>query len=473
MIRKIKRALSKSKAVRLIFISTLIANLSYADIKLPQLFSSNMVLQQQSEVNIWGKADRRAKVSLTTSWNKVKYNAQAGDDGAWRIKLRTPGAGGPYTITISDGKQMKLENVMIGEVWICSGQSNMEMKLRGNSSPILNADQIILNADNPLMRLYTVGRATSLTPLDDTDGKWQVATSETAREFSALAFQFGQILQKKLQVPVGLIVSSVGGTKIQTWMNAKSLAPYSEVKIPSTLAGLESPHKEPTALFNGMISPLVAYTAKGFLWYQGESNRDEPALYAKLFPVMVKDWRNLWGQGDLPFYYVQIAPLALNDEDRSGTKMREVQLNAMNVVPNSGMASAIDVGMENDIHPMDKTVLAERLSFWALAKTYGIKGIAYKGPAFQSLQINGDKAVVKFDSPHLTSYKKPLTTFEIAGSDRVFYPAEAEIKGGEITVKSSKVAKPVAVRYAFKEWVVGELYDNNGLPVSSFRTDEW
>jgi sialate O-acetylesterase len=137
------------------------------------------------------------------------------------------------------------------------------------------------------------------------------------------------------------------------------------------------------------------------------------------------------------------------------------------------MASAIDVGMENDIHPMDKTVLAERLSFWALAKTYGIKGIAYKGPAFQSLQINGDKAVVKFDSPHLTSYKKPLTTFEIAGSDRVFYPAEAEIKGGEITVKSSKVAKPVAVRYAFKEWVVGELYDNNGLPVSSFRTDEW
>lgn len=451
----------------------LTASFSYADINLSPLFGNNMVLQQQSDVNIWGKADRRAKVSLTTSWNKAKYHIRTGEDGAWRIKMKTPVAGGPYTITISDGKEMKLENVMIGEVWICSGQSNMEMKLRGNSSPILNADQIILNADNPLIRLYTVQRATSLVPLYDTEGKWEVSTSATAREFSALAFQFGQILQKKLQVPVGLIVSSVGGTRIQTWMNAKSLAPFPEVKIPLSLTGAESPHKEPTALFNGMISPLVGYTIRGFLWYQGESNRDEPKLYSKLFPVMVKDWRNLWGQGDLPFYYVQIAPLAMNDKERSGTKIREVQLNAMNVIPNSGMASAIDAGMEADIHPMDKTVLAERLSFWALAKAYGIKGIAFKGPAYQSLQINGDRAILKFDNPHLTSYKKPLTTFQIAGRDRVFHPAEAEIKGGEITVKSDKVAKPIAVRYAFKEWVVGELYDNNGLPASSFRTDDW
>ncbi|MDQ8005870.1 MAG: sialate O-acetylesterase [Pedobacter sp.] len=445
-----------------------------AEIKLPSIFSNNMVLQQQADVAIWGKANKDAKVYIVTSWDKKKYSTIAANNGNWKLKIATPTAGGPYEISISDGKELILKNVLIGEVWVCSGQSNMEMTLRGNSSPILNANQIILNAENPKIRLFTVKRASSLTAVEDTKSEWKETTSETAREFSALAFQYGQILQQKLKVPVGLILSSLGGTKIQSWMNAESLKPFPEVEIVKTLNGLASPHKEATVLYNGMIAPIAGYGIKGFLWYQGESNRHEPELYGKLFPAMVADWRKQWGLGEIPFYYVQIAPFGLDSEGRSGPKLREAQLNAMKLIPNSGMACAIDAGMEKDIHPMDKTILAQRLAYWALAKTYNIKGIGYNGPVYNSMKIEGNKAVLTFDNaPYLTSYKKDLTLFEVAGADKVFYPAEAKLSKNEVTVQSSKVQNPVAVRYAFKEWVMGELYNNDGLPASSFRTDNW
>lgn len=472
----LKNQISKAmKKLLFLFISILIfAPNVFCKITLPALFSDNMVLQQQSQVRIWGTAKPSSKVHIATTWDEETYVTNSDNSGNWSLEITTPKAGGPYDISIDDGERIMLRNVLIGEVWVCSGQSNMEMPLRGNSSPILNANEIILNADNPSLRLFNVKRATSSSPNSNCKGEWNESNSETAREFSAMAYQFGEILQKKLNVPVGLILSSVGGTMIQSWMSNDALSQFKEVEIPSNLEDLKSPHKEPTALFNGMIAPLTHIPIKGVIWCQGESNRHEPELYGDLFLAMVADWREKWGLGNFPFYYVQIAPYYSSDSTRSGVLVREAQLNAMKKIPNSGMASAIDVGMENDIHYMNKTIPAQRLAYWALAKTYDVKGIGYQGPIYSSMEIEDYKIILSFDNArYLTSYQKPLELFEIAGEDKVFYPAEASIDRGKVIVSSSNVPHPIAVRYAFKEWIKGELYNNDGLPASSFRTDNW
>ncbi len=463
-----------NKTILFLLVFVFSASVAFSKITMPSLFGDNMVLQQQSQVSVWGYSNPGAKVNLKSSWNKKDYQAFADKSGMWVIEISTPVAGGPYEIRMNDGEELILHNVLIGEVWICSGQSNMEMPLRGNSSPVLNANEIILNADNPSIRLFKVERATSLNPQSNCKGIWQECSSQTARDFSAIGYQFGEILQKKLKVPVGLIMSTVGGTMIETWMSSNSLRSFPEVKIPASPDTLKAPHKEPTALFNAMIAPLTKFTIKGVIWFQGESNRHEPLLYGKLFPVMVADWRNRWNIGDFPFYYVQIAPYGSTDKTRSGILLREAQLNAMNIIPNCGMASTIDVGMENDVHFMDKTTPARRLAYWALAKTYGINGIGFQGPVYKSMRIEENKAILSFDfAPYLTSFRKPLTLFEVAGEDKIFYPAKAVINAGQVIVQSEKVEHPVAVRYAFKEWVVGELFNNDGLPASSFRTDNW
>lgn len=230
-----------------------------------------------------------------------------------------------------------------------------------------------------------------------------------------------------------------------------------------------------TALFNGMVAPVLGFNVKGIIWYQGESNRHEPQLYGRLFPVMVADWRKQWGLGDIPFYYVQIAPFGSTDKTRSGPLLREAQLKGMDLIPNSGMASTMDVGMEKFIHYMNKTLPAQRLAYWALGKTYGIKGINYLAPTYKSMEVSGDKVTVTFNNaPYLSTYEKPsLTLFEVAGADKVFHPAKAIIKANQVVLQSDKVSAPIAVRYAFKEYVMAELYNNDGIPASSFRTDNW
>lgn len=297
------------KFIKLILL-IIISQTALGAVKLPALIGNNMILQQQSKPVIWGWATAHAPITIVTSWNKKVYTTVTNTKGEWKTNIVTPAAGGPYTITISgDNSKQVLTNILIGEVWFCSGQSNMEMQLKGNSSPILNANEIILNANNPQLRLFTFKTAYSLTPLNDVKGEWAESTSETARNFSAIAYQFGEMMQKKLHVPVGLIVSSVGGTMIESWMSKSSLANYPEVKVPEAFADtVKQPWKQPTALFNGMIAPAMNYGIKGMIWYQGESNRQEPQLYAKLFPVMVADWRKQWNQGNFPFYFVQTAP---------------------------------------------------------------------------------------------------------------------------------------------------------------------
>ncbi|MBC7744429.1 MAG: sialate O-acetylesterase [Flavobacterium sp.] len=446
----------------------------FASIKLPALVGNNMVLQQQAEVRIWGWAKAGSEISISPTWETKTYSANTAKDGTWQTIIKTPIAGGPYQIKLSGDGDLAINNILIGEVWLCSGQSNMEMPLRGNSSPILNANELILNADNKNIHLFKVKRATNLTPLKDVEGLWQECTSATAREFSAMGYQFGAVLQKKLNVPVGLIMSTVGGTKIETWMSNSSLEAFPEVKIPITFESSKYPHKEPTSLFNAMIAPLTNYGIKGVIWMQGESNRSEPELYGKLFPIMVAEWRKEWNQGDFAFYYAQIAPCGSSSQNLGGAKLREAQMKAMDVIPNSGMACLLDVGMERDIHFMDKTTPAHRLAYWALAKTYGIDGIGYQGPSYNSMKIDGNKAIITFDNAtYLTTYKKPLTLFEVAGADKVFYPADAQIENNIATVSSDKVQNPVAVRYAFKEWALGQLFNHDGLPASSFRTDDW
>lgn len=458
----------------LFLIIALFALNASAEIKLPALVGDHMVLQQKARVNFWGTASANSNVTVTTSWDKKSYQTEAEKNGQWKLDVQTPSAGGPYSIQISDGGSITLNDVLIGEVWICSGQSNMEMALRGNSSPVLNASQIILNADNDNIRLFKVKTASSLSPLADVEGEWNPSTSASARDFSAIGWQFADVLQKKLHVPVGMIMSTVGGTMIEAWMSHGSLAAFPQVKIPATLTNNPKPYREPTALYNGMIAPLRNYAIKGVIWMQGESNRQEPELYEQLFPVMVKDWRTQFNQGEFPFYYAQIAPFGSSDTTRSGARLREAQLNDMSKTPNSGMACLLDVGMEHDIHFMNKTIPAQRLAYWALAKTYNIAGIGYQGPMYKSMKIEGNKAVLSFEfAPYLTSYRKPLTLFEVAGEDHIFHPATAEINKNTVTVTSNEVQKPVAVRYAFKEFVVGELFNNDGLPASSFRTDNW
>ncbi len=447
-----------------------------AKVRLPALVGPNMVIQQQTTVNLWGWAQAGKLIRVTTSWDKKTYSVKADAAGNWQVNVTTPIAGGPYTLVFNDGDEVRIDNVLVGEVWVCSGQSNMQMPLKGfNSQPVLNSNELVVNSENPALRLFEVTRATSLTPTVDCKGEWKEAAPATVREFSAVAYQFGQLLQQRLKVPVGIILSSVGGTRIQCWMSNASLRAFPDVSVPASLDTVRIPHREATTLYNGMIAPLIRYGVRGFTWYQGESNSHEPVLYEKLFPAMVNDWRQQWQRGELPFYYVQIAPYAADDRTRNGKRLREAQLKSMAVIPNTGMVSLIDVGMEKSIHPMDKTTPARRLAYWALAKTYGIGGITYCGPVFKSMTIKDQVATLSFDHADygLTSFGKPLTLFEVAGDDKVFYPATASIKRGTVEVKSEQVAVPVAVRYGYKEFVVGDLFNNDGLPASSFRTDDW
>ena len=463
-----------------VLISFLLCRISAdAGLRLPALIGNHMVLQQQSVPLVWGMAGAGTTVLITTSWNKKVYRLKTNQQGEWRGGITTPAAGGPYEMVFSQGADKQVvRNVMIGEVWLCSGQSNMEMPMRGfKNQPVLNSNDILLEAQDTMLRMFKVASANAATPQADCKGSWQLSSPETAREFSAVAYQFGRMLQDRLKVPVGLILSCVGGTMIESWMSRPCLARFPDARWPPEADTVRQPYKAGSALFNGMIAPLVGYGIKGFVWYQGESNRHEPQIYERLFPAMVADWRQRWNSGYiLPFYYAQIAPYNSKDAGRSGPRLREAQLHDQDMIPDAGMAVTMDLGLENYIHFTNKTAVSKRLLYWALGGTYHQAGIAYKSPVYKSMRIERDSAILSFDKADngLTSYAKDMFNFEIAGEDQVFHPAKAFINGNAtITVTSNVVTVPVAVRYGFKEWVVGDLYSTEGLPVSSFRTDKW
>lgn len=450
----------------------LLAEGTQAKITIPSFFSNGMVLQQQSMVAIWGSSDKQQqKVAVKTSWNNRKYTTRTDELGNWKVKVETPVYGGPYVVEISDGEVVCIENVLIGEVWLCSGQSNMDMRVSGRyGDPVLGSLDAIVTSENPEIRMFMVGSKMTSAPLTDCEGIWQEASSETVPDFSAAGYFFARKLNEVLRIPVGIIHASYGGSRVEAWMSKEAIEPYRD---------LEDVHNA-SILYNGMLSPVVGYGIRGCLWYQGEANVDAPDLYTQLFPSLVNDWRKKWGMGEFPFYYAQIAPFNYNKGEGKGKNsayLREAQTACLKLIPSSGMIILTDIGDARTIHPMEKEAVGNRFAYMALGRTYGKKGFPTTGPLYKSMQTEGNKITLSFDEmgKGLTTYRQQLTGFEVAGEDKVFHPANARFgkDAQTVIVSSPEVEQPVAVRYAFKDYIKGTLYNMSGLPASSFRTDNW
>jgi sialate O-acetylesterase len=637
-----------------------LAPLAFSQVTLPAVIGSHMVLQQKSDAPLWGWAKPGEKIVIKTSWNGQSVSATTGTDGKWAAKVKTPDAGGPYSIEISGKNKVLLEDILIGEVWLCSGQSNMEMPIKGWGK-ITGADEAVAAANNPTMRLFTVKKATSFMPVDTCSGEWVVCTPESVKSFSATGYFFGLELLKKLNIPVGLIHSSWGGTAAEAWTSSEYISKipkfatspgicdpekfyqtaidtynkeqqkwvnsigflvpdqgpewtgsanagdgWADVKVPSewsatpigsyngmveyrlvfsvpkgwlkkamvielgpidemdvtwlngkligkhlnpgdwatprvyeipagllkqsdnilalrvanttglggingkdasvriklakskskfqSLAGTWKARKAesfaklppmpdcvncnypntPTMLYNGMIKPLVPFAIKGAIWYQGESNRYDGLLYRKIFTGMIENWRHDWGQGDFPFYFVQIAPYNYTDRFSTGL-LREAQEFATKKLQNTGMVVTMDIGDVKDIHPGNKSDVGKRLAGWALAKDYGLINTAHYGPVYRSMQQEGNRIRIQFDyaSGGLTSFGNDLKHFQIAGSDGIFKPATAVIEDRTVVVSSPEVNSPVAVRFGWNSTDVTNLFNILGLPAAPFRTDTW
>lgn len=467
----------------IILFQMITAQTSNAAIKLPAIVSSNMVLQRNTTIEIWGWAATNEKIEIEASWLEKSETVKADKAGNWRLEIKTTNSKDPQRITLNSKKShIVLENILFGEVWLCSGQSNMEQPVKGfNGQPTFGAMQAIVNSHNSNLRLFTVAHKGATSPQNELQKYtgWQEATPRTVPGFSAVAYFFGQQLQKTLGVPVGLIHTSWGASTVEAWMSIEALKPYQKVN-PEKVANAKKPNKTPTLLFNAMLHPLVKYKIKGVIWYQGEANRFAADAYKKLFPAMVKDWRAHFKIGDFPFYYVQIAPFGYGRNKPlknrvNSAYLREAQLQCLDVIPNSGIAITMDIGNEMAIHPPKKKEVADRLLYNALNQTYGFKAIDCCSPRYSSFKVEKSSIQLSFNNVQTGLYAfHKLAGFEIAGADKVFYPADAKIVNRKkVVVKSDKVPKPIAVRYAWTNWIKGTLFDANLLPSSSFRTDNW
>jgi sialate O-acetylesterase len=430
-----------------------------------------MVLQQRSTVKLWGWCDASEKIFIKPSWSLVTDSVVGTGDGHWVLAVPTPAAGGPYTIEIKGSNTITLKNVLIGEVWVCSGQSNMEM-CETWGLPDVKAD--LPNCANDQIRFFHVPRTTAKTVQDDCPGRWAVCDSDELKTFSAVGYYFGKSLNKALGVPVGLIEAAWGGTPAEVWTPEELVNDDPALKAANAKIAPAPgwPHL-PGYCYNGMIAPLTSFSIAGALWYQGESNVVASDTYAKLLQVMIGAWRKVWNT-NFPFYYVQIAPFAYGTKDQ-GAWLREQEA-AVQSFRGTGMVVISDItGDTTDIHPKDKHDVGIRLANWALAETYHQPGLYYKNPQYESMETKGDRLVVRFeDAPNgLMAKGAAVKTLMVAGDDQVFYPAEGKIEGDNLEVWSREVKKPVAVRYQFSNAGIGNLFSKEGLPVEPFRTDTW
>ena len=459
--------MSRSIIIMLLFM--LISSPLFAYVKLPTVLADNMVLQQNMKIKFWGWAEPGEQITVSGDWLQSPQKTITDQNGNWQILLKTEIAGGPHSITIKGTNTIELKNILFGEVWVCSGQSNMEWPL----SEVDNAEQEIADANYAKIRLFNIKNTISDSLLKDCEPSlvWSECNSATVNNFSAVAYFFARELCKELNVPIGLIGTNWGGTPVQAWTKMEIMesdeAYKSMINVPVNWA-----HHQPACLYNGMIHPIINYGIKGAIWYQGESNRNEPEIYEKLFPAMIKNWRDVWNQGDFPFYYVQIAPYNY-DETLTGALLREAQFRSMKT-PHTGMAVTMDIGNVDDIHPTNKQDVGKRLSLWALANTYNKKTV-FSGPMYKSMKIEGDKIRLNFDyiGKGLKAKDVELDHFEISANDREFKIAKAVIDGENVIVQSSEIKQPVAVRYAFTNTAEASLFNNADLPASSFRTDDW
>lgn len=439
---------------------------SHASISLPEIFSDNMVLQQKSDVILWGWAKTGEKVVIKADWMDSEITTNGSVQGTWRMTIKTPVAGGPYNISIKGQNEIVLKNVLIGEVWLCSGQSNMEM----SAQSIYNSEEEIRSADYPEIRFFTVGTSTSLYPQEHLSGTWKICTPETMKPFSAIGYFFARKLHKELGVPVGIINSSWGGTPAESWMPEEAV---NEDDYLREAAALQKPVPwgpvETARIYNAMISPLIPFRVNGVLWYQGEANTVNGYAYKEMLSGLINSWRSRWGY-EFPFYFAQIAPYKYGKK-YEGVIVRDAQRRALEV-PNTGMAVLSDICDTLDIHPKNKQDAALRLANLALSRTYKKAIPQDSGPVYEKISIEKNKAVISFGySEGLHSTGEKLTCFEIAGEDRIFYPAEAKIKDGTVIVQSKKVKEPVAVRFAWSNTAVPNLVNGAGLPASCFTAE--
>lgn len=457
-----------------------------AEVRLPAAMASNMVLQQQTEANLWGWAKPNSTVKITTSWNNSSYSTQVKDNGKWITKVATPVAGGPYTITIKDTESsVTLENVLIGEVWVCSGQSNMRMVLRGNvGQPIKGSLENIYGADKykDRIRFLDMDLVGSTEPQDDLpNGRWLVCNPSNAYSFSATPYFFAKHLTDMLGVPVGIISNSWGGSMIESWIDEPTARSIEGLDVDNINKGKTVASHRRHEILNHMVLPVVNYTAKGFIWSQGESNRFTPELYGREFKAMVALWRKLWGNEHMPFYYAQLAPYAYeNKDDIERPIFVEQQLRSLDDVPNSGIIPTSDIGNEACIHPQDKDVSGFRFAIMALKNCYGFAAdvnVPSSGPKVVSIDFQDKVVTVKFDVGNglFAEYGNPKG-FMLSGADKKFYPAQAVIKNNPTRVELTcdQVTSPVAVRYGFKNFdSEANLTDAYFLPAFPFRSDDW
>jgi sialate O-acetylesterase len=486
-----------------------------AEVRLSPLFNDHMVLQQGTPVPVWGTADAGEQVTVTVG--DARATATAGPDGKWTAKVGPLAAGGPVEVAISGKNTIRIQDVLVGEVWVCSGQSNMEWTVNASAS----AEQERAAANYPAVRMFTVKKAVTGKPAVTMEGSWAVCSPQTVGNFSAVGYFYGRELHKSLNVPVGLIHTSWGGTPAESWAERSALEADSDLRpilerwdqqfakymqeLPQqanaalekwkpeaekadaagrTLPPLNLPDPRsnpwrPAGLYNAMITPLLPYGIKGAIWYQGESNAGRAYQYRKLLPAMIGTWRRAWGQGDFPFYIVSLAnftPVKPEPGDSDWAELREAQtMTAMNV-PNCGQSITIDIGDDKDIHPKNKQEVGRRLALVAMAKTYQ-KDVAFSGPEYDSMKVEDDSVRLTFKHGKGLQAKgadaPAVKGFAIAGDDRKWYWADARIDGDTVVVRSDKVSRPAAVRYAWANNPVCNLYNQAGLPAVPFRTDDW
>lgn len=459
-------------------------------LRLASVLNSNMVIQQSKPFTVWGFAAPASIVTVQTSW-KEKVKVKVNTDGTWKGSIRVPavkrGDYTAHTITVVNLSQTKvLTNILIGEVWLCSGQSNMDMSMQP-VQPWHNgvSDHVneIAKADYPNIRLFKVKKETAVSLSDTLSGEWLPCNPVNVAAFSGVAYYFGRKLFNELNIPIGLVQAAYGGASCQAFMKKEVLEADTLLKKRYLDPYYESPEAKkielrPTLIYNAMIHPLINLSIKGVLWYQGESNAGEIKLYPILNAALIKSWRNDFNQPDLPFFYVQMTPYnwkntnpALNNYAR----FREAQASILSLIHNTGMVCTMDVGEPDNIHPVNKRPVGERLAALALNKSYGVKTIICNGPAFDAMTVDGDKIKIKFKYADglITNNDLPPLHFFIAGPDKVFKQAQAEIKGNEVWLYSKEISKPSAVRYAFTNDCISNLLNKHGFPALPFRTDNW
>ncbi|MGQ9455092.1 MAG: sialate O-acetylesterase [Armatimonadota bacterium] len=457
----------------MILIALALAVPAGAVVKPNGLFTDNAVLQQGTSIPVWGSADDGERVTVSFAGQTVSTIAR---NCRWMVRLKPLKAGGPYTMTISglNNTTIELKNIMVGEVWIASGQSNMQWPL----AQTLDAERTISSANDPLLRLYTVPHVPAAKPATDVSAGWVECTPETVKNFSAVAYYFARSLRQALNVPVGIIHTSWGGTRVEAWTSLPAL--QSDPDFDESVQDIKdygTAPNHPAALYNGMIAPLIPYAIRGAIWYQGESNVRHAYRYEKRLTNMIMNWRKDWTQGNFPFLIVQLAPygkILQEPAESSWAELREAQLMTSLHCPNTAVVVTLDVGDPNDIHPKNKQPVGERLALAAQAIAYGER-TDYKGPRLVSMMTRGDRAVLEFSDTGggLEARGGLLTGFTIAGEDRKFYNAQATIVGNKVVVHSPEVLKPVAVRYAWADAPIANLFGKNGLPAGPFRTDNW